>query len=337
MFLRLFPYTFKVVYQPGSENQADFLSHHPIRNPAKADEHRSWIDGQVQHAYVAALCQYAISKQQIKDATTEDNFLQNVMTAVASQKWSDLDDSLTPFKRVREELSVADGLLLRGNRKVVPARLQKEMIKIAHKSHQGIVKTKALLRETVWFPGIDWMVEEAIANCLPCQATTTKPGTQEPVRSTMLPDGPWKEVSTDFCGPFKSGEHLLVVIDGYSRFPEVEIVTSTSARSVIPRLDSIFVRQGIPEILKTDNGPPFNGSDFASWAHMVGFKHKKITPLWPQANGEAERFMRTLGKVVKTAMTETGNNNCFSSSAITGQHHTLRQVKARVCCLIKGC
>ena len=42
----------------------------------------------------------------------------------------------------------------------------------------------------------------------------------------------------------------------YSRFPEAEIVSSTSAKATIPKLDAIFARQGIPETLRSDNGPP---------------------------------------------------------------------------------
>ena len=48
----------------------------------------------------------------------------------------------------------------------------------------------------------------------------------------------------------------MVVIDEYSRFPEVEIVTSTPARSTIPKLVAIFARKGIPDVLKSDNRPP---------------------------------------------------------------------------------
>ena len=33
----------------------------------------------------------------------------------------------------------------------------------------------------------------------------------------------------------------------------------------------------------------------------MGFKHKKVTPLWPQANGLVESFMKNLGKIIKTA------------------------------------
>ena len=124
---------------------------------------------------------------------------------------------------------------------------------------------------------------------------------------TPLPSGPWKMLAMDFLGPFPSGDYLLVVIDEYSRFPEVEIVKSTSAKSVIPRLDAIFARQGIPDELKTDNGPPFNGVEFSNFAKYLGFHHRKVQPLWPRANGEAERFMPNLEKCVQTAVVEGKN------------------------------
>ena len=53
-------------------------------------------------------------------------------------------------------------------------------------------------------------------------------------------------VSVDFAGPLPPGDRLLVLTDDYSRFPEVEIIKSTSAKTVIPNRDNIFSRQGIP-------------------------------------------------------------------------------------------
>lgn len=83
------------------------------------------------------------------------------------------------------------------------------------------------------------------------------------------------EVSVDFTGPFTSGDYLLVVVDDHSRYQEVEIVKSTAASAVIPKLDKIFSTFGIPKIFKTDNGPPFNNHCFADFSSYLGFNTLK--------------------------------------------------------------
>ena len=118
---------------------------------------------------------------------------------------------------------------------------------------------------------------------------------------------PWRKLSTDFCGPFPSGDYLFVVIDEYSRYPEVKLVRSTAAAAVIPKFDRIFSTHGIPEEVKSDNGQPFNGHEFARYAQKKGFHHRKITPLWAPANSEGEKFMRTLEKAIRTCTTEGKN------------------------------
>ena len=99
----------------------------------------------------------------------------------------------------------------------------------------------------------------------------------------------------------------MVVIDDYSRFPVVETLTSISAKSVIPRLDRIFAMFGIPPIFRSDNGPPFNGEEFRLFSIQLGFKHRRITPLRPQANSHVERFMSPLQKAIKTSVIEGKN------------------------------
>lgn len=86
--------------------------------------------------------------------------------------------------------------------------------------------------------------------------------------------------------------------------PSVDIERTTTSKVVIPYLDKIFVEFGLPEVVKSDNGPPFNGSEFKQFARTLGFKHRMVTPLWPRANGEVERFMRKLKKTVAAAKTE---------------------------------
>jgi hypothetical protein len=145
----------------------------------------------------------------------------------------------------------------------MPTSLRRRTIHLEHIGHQGIINTKRLLRSKVWFPDIDKMVEETIQNCLPYQAATSgNHPPPEPLKMTQLPTAPWKEVAMDFLGPFPTGEYLVVVIDALSRFPEVDVLTTVSANAVLPKLDAIFSRQGFPEVLKSDNGPPFNGAEF---------------------------------------------------------------------------
>ncbi|XP_028416022.1 uncharacterized protein K02A2.6-like [Dendronephthya gigantea] len=286
--LRLQPYTFTVKYRPGPLNIADYLSRHPSRSQTTRER-------KIAEEYVNYLVGHAIPKamtlEEVNSASKADPIFQRLRQAITTDVWPNNDPDLTPFNKVKFELTVAtdSDIILRGTRVVLPKCLQLRAVKLAHESHQGIVKTKQLLREKVWYPGIDKDVKTEIDDCIPCQATSQNV-TPEPLQMTTLPTAPWSQVSTDFCGPFPSGDYLLVVIDDYSRYPEVEVLRSTSAEATIPKLDRIFATHGIPDVMKSDNGPPFSGHEFAKYAKEKGFQHRRITPLWPAANGEAERF-----------------------------------------------
>ena len=60
----------------------------------------------------------------------------------------------------------------------------------------------------------------------------------------------------------------------------------------------------IPRMVRSDNGPPFSSHEFQSYMAEIGAKHQRITPLWPQANSEAENFMKLLTKTICAARTE---------------------------------
>ena len=73
----------------------------------------------------------------------------------------------------------------------------------------GLVKTKSLLREKVWFPNIDKLAKEEIDNCLPCQSIGPA-NPPEPLHMNKMPKGPWQTVHMDFFGPLPSGEYYLL-------------------------------------------------------------------------------------------------------------------------------
>ena len=78
----------------------------------------------------------------------------------------------------------------------------------------------------------------------------------ESIRITPTEDRPWTSAVIDFYGLIpQSNQHLLVVMNTYSKFLEVEIVYSTDAKTCIPKLDTNFARHGIPPKIETDNDP----------------------------------------------------------------------------------
>ena len=118
---------------------------------------------------------------------------------------------------------------------------------------------------------------------------------------TEMPALPWQNVAIDFCGPIPLGELVLVVTDERSRYPAIEVVTSTSAKSTILALTKILAIHGIPEQMKSDNCQPFQSEAFKRFCECQGIHHRKISQLWPEANGLEENFMKSVGTIAKIA------------------------------------
>ena len=309
--LRLQPYDAIIRYRAGFDNPADYLSRHPVGDRKVSSREEKIAEEYINYISVNGIPK-AMSLKDVKRETIKDPTLQAVSSALQTGKWykykhaAEVNSELFQlFERVKSELTVAGDILLKGSKLVLPETLHHQAVVLGHEGHQGIVKTKALIREKVWFPGLDKAVDEMVKSCLACQASTPQTK-REPLKMSPLPKAPWTELSADF-GQLPNGDYILVIIDDYSRFPIVEVLSSTSARSVIPRFDRVFSEYGIPNVLRTDNGPPFNGNDFRQFANELGFHHHKITPYWPRANGEVERYMKTIKRIIKAALLEKKN------------------------------
>ena len=318
------------MYKKGLQNEADYLSRHPInKSPSESNEE------EIAEQYVNYVIQHAVPKtmtlEEVKDATLEDQVLQNVRKAIESGTWDTNDLELQPYKRCADKLTVnnTQDVIMKGCRIVIPKSLQNRATKLGHVGHQGIEKTKSLIREKIWFPKLDEKVREIVKNCVACQAVGNA-NSPEPMQITPTVDIPWHTVAIDFHGPITyTQQYLLVLTDLYSKFPEIEIITSTAAPAIIPKLDCIFATHGIPVKLKTDNGPPFNGNEFERYAKALGMEWKPSTPLWPQSNSSVESLMKPIGKVLQTAQLE-GKNWKQEQQRFLLTYRTTRHVTTKV-------
>ena len=110
----------------------------------------------------------------------------------------------------------------------------------------------------------------------------------------QLPEYPWQVVGTDLFEI--DGTPYVLTVDYFSRYPEVIQLTSTTSAAVIRALKSVFSRHGIPE---TVHGPQYSSQEFARFASSYEFKHITSSPRFPQRNGQVERTVQTVKRLLK--------------------------------------
>uniref|UniRef100_A0A3B3C851 Integrase catalytic domain-containing protein n=1 Tax=Oryzias melastigma TaxID=30732 RepID=A0A3B3C851_ORYME len=116
---------------------------------------------------------------------------------------------------------------------------------------------------------------------------------------TELPTEPWQKVGTDLF--HWDGKNYLLLIDYFSNYPELALLSSMSAACVIMHMKTIFARHGIPHFVFSDNGPCYSCSDFKHFAEAYDFQHLTSSPLFPQSNGKAEKGVQIVKKLLQKA------------------------------------
>ena len=140
-------------------------------------------------------------------------------------------------------------------------------------------------------------MEQFVQKCPKC--TLENASIKEPLLPTPLPKFPWQRIATDL---FQVGNTIyLIAVDYFSRFPEVATLLSTTSKSIILALKSMFARHGITEMVVSDNGPQYSLAEFQQFSKEYGFLHTTSSPHFPQSNGQAERGVNTIKKLLRNA------------------------------------
>ena len=237
--------------------------------------------------------------EEIRRCTREDAGIQSAMNYTLlgwPRQKDDVADVAQAYHHVREELSMANDLLLRGNRIVIPVEMRREILEKIHDGHQGVNKCRERANQSVWWPGLNDEIKSRVANCAHC-ATYRPTQRHEPMIPTFIPERPWQHIGVDLL-TFKKQEYL-VAIDYHSRYIELAHMPSTTSFAVIEKMKNMFARWGIPEEVTSDNGPQFNAEEFAKFAETFGFTHTTSSPTFPQSNGEAESGVQIAKKILR--------------------------------------
>ena len=241
--------------------------------------------------------------QALREASLNDD-VQDQIKRYVMLGWPKYKDNtaaqLHVYWVMRDEIHCEDDLLFAGERLIVPNAMRGEMLSRLHEGHLGTEKCRARARDIMYWPNISTDIEETVARCATC-ATYRKRNNKQPMIPHEIPDRPGAKVGADIFS-FKNQEYL-VVVDYYSKFPEVEQLTCKPANGVITALRQIFSRNGIPEILFCDN-MPFASHVMASFAEEMGFHIITSSPRYAQSNGQSEKFVGIVKSFMRKAHEE---------------------------------
>ena len=185
-------------------------------------------------AVVASLPASQLRLEEYRQGQQNDDICSQAIIYFQSE-WpsrGEVSKELMQYWTVGTELLYVDGLLLYRNRIVVPKKLQRETLQKIHSGHQGIFKCCERVLTSVWWPGVLQQLKDFIKTCVECLQTASL--TREPLLQTPLPNHPWERVGADLY-QFK-GSVNLVVVDYFSRYVEIQKMTSTTASKVITAL-----------------------------------------------------------------------------------------------------
>ena len=292
MLLRLQDYDFTIKYRPGEEMViADTLSRY-----SPEDTPEILLDISVNHVYIDAE-----KKQDYQLAIKDDPLLSALADTIIAGWPDDIKDvpkALRPYHGQHDSLTVEDGLILHGEAIIVPPGERKKVLEQIHQGHLGTSKCQYRARQCVYWPGINKDIEQLVEACTTCQRHRPQEPRQ-PLKPTPPPERPWQQLGADFMT--FDGSEYLVIVDYYSKMPIVRKMPTSQCNSVktITVLKELFAEHGIPEEIRSDNGPQFASHLFAEFTKDWNIKHSTSSPRNPRSNGQAESAV----KIVKGLLT----------------------------------
>jgi putative transposase len=194
-----------------------------------------------------------------------------------------------------------------------PRAISEEVVSIiveARKRHPFWGPKKLLVSLPASYPGLQLPATSTVGEILarhglvrPRRAPRrTSSPYSEPFLGYDRPNAVW---CADFKGHFQVGNgkqcHPLTISDGHSRYLlRCEALRKAQEQPSRAVFESAFREFGLPDAIRTDNGPPFSSlapgglSNLAVWWIRLGIRPERIEPGRPDQNGRHERMHRTL-------------------------------------------
>ena len=235
----------------------------------------------------------------IKQASQGDEDVQTLLQVILNDWPTSKDElpvSMKPYFSLRDTLSCEDGIVLKGERVLIPKSLHHEILQQFHSAHLGLESMLRRARASVFWLGMAKDLQQLADNCHICQQL--KPSNhKEPLKQHAEGGYPWEKCGVDLFE--YQGAVYLVCVDYYSNFIEVDLLQSTTSIKIVNCLRKIFSRYGIPKMIVSDCGPQFVSECFERFCESWFIEHVTSSPGHQRENGKAEAAVKCVKNMLK--------------------------------------
>lgn len=292
-------YNYEIKYKRSEDNSnADGLSRLPILENENNEESSDKIDIFANDV----LNELPVTAKEILEESKKDTKMAKVIGMLRLGKKFRCKDV---WNCNINDFCLVNDILMKGHQVVIPETLKNRVLQELHVGHFGIVKMKNLARGYCWWPNLQNDLEELARNCFECNMNKNNP-VKENKHIWEPTDTPFERIHVDFAGPFY-GKWFFVMVDAYSKWPEIHIVKNITAGTIIEKCQEIFGTFGLPKFMVSDNGSTFTSAQFKSFLQKNNIQLKLTAPYNPSTNGQAERFVQILKQGIKKLMSESGS------------------------------
>ena len=228
-------------------------------------------------------------KHRLKEAQLSDPWVKAIRKVLESDSYEDfyLKHEILHKNPVKELI-------------VIPQVMEDEIITIAHRQgHFGAKKTEEVIEKQFFIPNLSQKVVKILRGCIECIRCNAKAGKSEGLLSPIdKSDCPLKTFHIDHVGPMeltkKKYNHILVVVDAFSKFVWLYPTKSTGTDEVLDRLQRQSSLFGDPERIISDRGTAFASNNFKDYCEQHNIQHLLIATGVPRGNGQVERINKTV-------------------------------------------
>ena len=182
---------------------------------------------------------------------------------------------------------------------VLPKSFRSVAMKGAHNDigHLGRNRSITILRERVYWPGMNTDLEEWISHCERCIKSKTPTNSRAPLVSISTSQ-PLELVCMDYLSleMSKGGfQNILVLTDHFTKYAVALPTKNQTARTTAEVIFNSFISHyGFPKRIHSDQGANFESKMIKELCSLSGMSKSRTIPYHPCGNGITERLNRTL-------------------------------------------